>query len=100
MPSLSGFGILPRTTSSTGTTLSHESIRSFLRDCHTTAARIGCLDMNLLSVAGKFIAFAYNYRYGGDIYGLRIGYDPDASKLSPGNMMYDRSFLLKQSSNT
>ncbi len=74
--------------STDGTTLSHDKIRGFLRDAHEVAARAGCLDMNLLSVAGQFVAFAYNYVYEGNVFGLRIGFDPAAAKISPGNMIY------------
>ena len=44
--------------------------------------------MILLSLSGECIAFAYNYCFAGRVYGLRVGYDPRMSKVSPGNMMY------------
>ncbi len=78
--------------SSDGTTLSHGEIRDFLRDAHEVAARAGCLDMNLLSVAGQVIAFAYNYAYQGNVYGLRLGFDPAAAKISPGNAICAYAF--------
>ena len=62
--------------SQSGTTISHESIRPFLRDSHAAAARLGCLDLNLLSVGGQPVAFNYNYRWGSKVCGLRMGYDP------------------------
>ena len=39
-------------TSTTGTTLSHESIRPYLRETHAAAARVGALDLNLLLIGG------------------------------------------------
>ena len=40
-------------TSATGTTLTHDSVRSFLRDVHAAAARFGGLDLNLLLLDGR-----------------------------------------------
>lgn len=74
--------------STTGTTLSHATTREFLRDVHEVAARNGCVDMNLLSLSGQVIAFAYNYYFNKRIEGLRVGYDPEMSTLSPGNLLY------------
>jgi CelD/BcsL family acetyltransferase involved in cellulose biosynthesis len=65
-------------TSTTGTTLSHESIRDFLRDAHRVAAVFGGVDMNLLLLEGRPVAFAYNYHSGGYVYGLRAGFDAAA----------------------
>ena len=48
-----------------GTTLSHSSVREFLRDAHETAAAAGGLDLNLLLVGGRAAAFAYNYHFRG-----------------------------------
>ena len=74
--------------SETGTTLSHEAIKCFMRETHEVATRSGCIDMNLLSVSGNIIAFAYNYIFNGQVNGLRVGYDPEYSKLGPGNSLY------------
>jgi CelD/BcsL family acetyltransferase involved in cellulose biosynthesis len=65
--------------STTGTTLSHESIRTYLRDAHLAAAAFGGVDMNLLLLAGRPVAFAYNYHLVGYVYGLRAGYDAAAA---------------------
>jgi CelD/BcsL family acetyltransferase involved in cellulose biosynthesis len=64
--------------STTGTTLSHESIRAYLRDAHKAAAAFGGVDMNLLLLAGRPVAFAYNYSFGGYVYGLRAAFDSAA----------------------
>jgi CelD/BcsL family acetyltransferase involved in cellulose biosynthesis len=76
--------------SQTGTTLSHASVRDFLRDMHGAAARAGGLDLNLLLAGGEPVAFAYNYYQRGYVFGLRIGYDERHSKYALGNVMYAR----------
>lgn len=78
--------------SQTGTTLSHSSVRDFLRDAHAAAARAGGLDLNLLLAGGQPVAFAYNYCQRGYVFGLRIGYDEQNSKLALGNILYARVF--------
>jgi CelD/BcsL family acetyltransferase involved in cellulose biosynthesis len=77
--------------STTGTTLSHETVRSFLRDVHAAAARAGALDLNLLLLDGKPLAFGYNYHFGRRLYGLRVGFDPEQSRAGPGNVLYGRT---------
>jgi CelD/BcsL family acetyltransferase involved in cellulose biosynthesis len=64
--------------SQTGTTLSHDSIRAYLRDAHRAATAFGGVDMNLLLLAGRPVAFAYNYHFAGYVYGLRAGFDAAA----------------------
>lgn len=61
--------------STTGTTLSHAAIREQLRDQHQTAARAGGVDLNLLYVDHRPVAFNYCYHYRGQVYGLRMGFD-------------------------
>ncbi len=70
-----------------GTTLSHARVRPFLRDAHEAAARTGALDLNLLELDGRPVAFAYNYHYSGSVYGLRAGYDPAAASCGPGSVL-------------
>jgi CelD/BcsL family acetyltransferase involved in cellulose biosynthesis len=74
-----------------GTTLSHDSIRPFLTDVHEAAARMGALDLNLLLLDDRPIAFAYNYYYRGYVYGLRVGYDAEAGRYGAGNVLYGRT---------
>lgn len=83
--------------STNGTTISSESIRPFLRDLHAVAARCGSADVNLLYLDGRPAAFAYNYVYRGSVFGLRIGYDPDAASDGLGNLMY--LYALRDSMN-
>ncbi len=73
--------------SQTGTTLCHEEVRPFLRDLHAAAARAGGVEINLLLRNGEPIAFAYNYHYRGNVFGLRVGYDPDAARDGAGNVL-------------
>lgn len=74
--------------STTGTTICHESVEPFLRDTHEVAARLGMLDLNVLYLDGKPIAFVYNYCNNGWVFGLRTGYDPQYSKLGPGTVLF------------
>jgi len=74
-------------TSETGTTLCHPAVEAFLRDVHEAAARCGALDVNLLLVDGQPVAFLYNYRHGGRVYGLRMGFAPAWSAAGPGSLL-------------
>jgi len=74
-----------------GTTLSHESVRSFLRDAHAAAANAGALDMNLLLLDGRPLAFVYNYHWRGYVYGLRLGFDAQQSQAGAGTMVLGES---------
>jgi CelD/BcsL family acetyltransferase involved in cellulose biosynthesis len=78
-------------TSQDGTTLTHETVRSFFRDTHQLAARAGVVDMNLLRAGGQLVAFTYNYVFGGRICGLRTGYDPRYTCIRPGSLLLARS---------
>jgi hypothetical protein len=71
----------------TGTTISHESIRPFLRDVHAVATRLGAADLGLLLFDGKPLAFLYNYCWRGSVYGLRTGYDPELSQQGVGSLL-------------
>jgi CelD/BcsL family acetyltransferase involved in cellulose biosynthesis len=71
--------------SQTGTTLSHGSVRDYLRAAHDAAAAFGGVDLNLLFVGERAAAFAYNYHYRGYVYGLRSGFD--AAISGAGNVL-------------
>lgn len=73
--------------STSGTTLTHEAVRAFLRDQHEAAVRAGGVDLNLLRIDGRDVAFQYNYRHGGRVSGLRLGFDPDCSKSGVGKVL-------------
>ena len=74
--------------SRSGTTLTHESVRAFLRDVHEVAARVGAVDMHVLFVDERPVAFAYNYALNGYVGGLRSGFDPDFSAQGAGTVLY------------
>lgn len=76
--------------STTGTTLTHDSIRSYLRDTHEAAARGGAADINLVYLNGTPAAFSYNYCYQGWVYSLRIGFDPNLSTNGLGRLLLGR----------
>ncbi len=73
--------------SKTGTTLNHAHVSAFFREAHELAAKNGMLDVNLLTVSGRPVAFAYNYCCDGRIVGLRTGYDPAFKKHGVGNSL-------------
>jgi CelD/BcsL family acetyltransferase involved in cellulose biosynthesis len=74
--------------SQSGTTLTHPGVSSFFRDAHAAAARSGMLDLHLLWLDDRPLAFAYNYQCGGMIYGLRAGYDADISREGAGHVLF------------
>jgi CelD/BcsL family acetyltransferase involved in cellulose biosynthesis len=76
--------------SPTGTTLSHPGVRDYFREVHAVAARLGCVDMNLLTAGGEPVGFGYNYHYRGSVEGIRIGYDPRFAQAGAGNLLYWR----------
>jgi CelD/BcsL family acetyltransferase involved in cellulose biosynthesis len=71
----------------TGTTLSHESVRAYLREAHEAAASFGGVDLNLLFVGDRPLAFAYNYHFSGYVYGVRAGFDSDPSADGAGTVL-------------
>ncbi|MCA9234934.1 MAG: GNAT family N-acetyltransferase [Planctomycetales bacterium] len=73
--------------STTGNTMTHDSVRDFLADCHESAARLGMVDMAVLRVNGRPAAFAYNYHYDGVVTGLRTGYDRTVSVRGLGRAL-------------
>jgi CelD/BcsL family acetyltransferase involved in cellulose biosynthesis len=76
--------------SDTGTTLSHPSVRPFLRDAHVAAVRSGAADLSLLSVDDKPVAFAYGYHYAGYAFGLRTGFDRQQASEGAGTVLFAR----------
>jgi CelD/BcsL family acetyltransferase involved in cellulose biosynthesis len=74
--------------STTGTTLCHREVCDFLRGAHAAAVAAGAADINLLLVAGRPVAFAYNYQFQGHVFGLRIGYDAQHAPDGAGNLLY------------
>lgn len=73
--------------STTGTTLTHKSVSAFLRDVHVAAAKCGCLDLNLLKIDGRAMAFTYNYVFRGSVFSLRSGFDPSCKVKGTGSLL-------------
>lgn len=74
--------------SETGTTISHESVAEFFRETHELAAKAGTLDLVLVRLNGKLVAFCYNYHRDGRVFGLRVGIDPDVAAHGMGTVLY------------
>jgi len=76
--------------SGTGTTMSHECIRPFLRDVHSAASRAGAVDLSLLVVDRQPVAFYYGYHYRGRFDALRTGFDKSFPQEGAGAVIIDR----------
>ena len=61
-----------------------------LRDCHAEAASLGMLDLAVLRLDGKPLAYQYNYRNGGQVFGLRMGYAQETRELGAGKILLAR----------
>lgn len=78
-----------------GTTLSHTSVRGFLRESHEAATALGNADLNLLYVGGLPAAFIYGYYHRGYLYGLRRGFDAERCRQGAGNVLL--AYMLRDS---
>jgi len=74
-------------TAENGTTLSDAEVRGFFREAHEVAATAGAVDLSLLLLDGRPVAFIYGYHYHGYAYGLRRGYDPERTRQGAGNVL-------------
>jgi hypothetical protein len=74
-----------------GTTLTHESVRAFLRETHAAAAASGAVDVNLLFLDGTPVAFIYGYHYRGYAFGMRRGFNAELAKQGAGNVLLART---------
>lgn len=73
-----------------GTTMHHDDVKEFVREAHQAAVDGGALDINLLYLDGRAIAYVYGYHYEGYLDLMRVGFDPDLKKLAPGNALWTR----------
>ncbi len=80
--------------STTGTTLTHEPVREFFRAAHEAATHAGGADLHLLYVGDRSAAFAYNIHWGGRVYGLRTGFDPEVALPGAGKVLLAK--MLRQ----
>jgi CelD/BcsL family acetyltransferase involved in cellulose biosynthesis len=76
--------------STTGTTLSHKAVRDYLRAAHATATNAGSVDLNLLLLNGRPVAFAYNYHFRGWVYGVRSGFDQTVVEDGAGTVLMQK----------
>jgi CelD/BcsL family acetyltransferase involved in cellulose biosynthesis len=58
-----------------GNTLTHERVREYFHAAHAAAARLGMVDVNVLTVEGRPAAFLYGYHCQGNVTALRTGFD-------------------------
>ena len=76
--------------STTGNTLCDAEYVEFFSDTHEAAARLGMLDMAVLRLAGRPVAFWYGYHHQGRLMGLRMGYDANSPVGGVGNVLLGR----------
>jgi CelD/BcsL family acetyltransferase involved in cellulose biosynthesis len=81
--------------SADGTTLSHPAVADFLREMHEVAVACGAVDLCLLKLDGRPVAFAYSYHHQGRLFGLRMGFDPEVAQLGAGRVL--QHHLLRDS---
>lgn len=62
-----------------GNTLTHERVREYFQAAHQAAARLGMVDINVLTLGGRPAAFLYGYHYQGLVSALRTGFDASTS---------------------
>jgi CelD/BcsL family acetyltransferase involved in cellulose biosynthesis len=62
-----------------GNTLTHERVREYFQAAHAAAARLGMVDVNVLTVEDRPAAFLYGYHYRGQVTALRTGFDASNS---------------------
>lgn len=74
----------------TGTTLTHERVRPFLRDAFAAAVRVGAASLYVLTVGGTPAAFSSNYVFRGSEFGLRMGYVASLRDAGPGTVLFHR----------
>jgi CelD/BcsL family acetyltransferase involved in cellulose biosynthesis len=68
---------------------SDPKVLAFYRGVATGFAARGATEINLLGVAGKWVAAQLCLRVDRCLYILKIGYDEERSKLAPGNMLIE-----------
>jgi len=71
-------------------TFAHPNVDPFLRDLHQQAVAAGCVDMNLLLIDGKAVAYHYGYHWRGYFSSLRLGFDPQFSQQGVGTVLTSR----------
>lgn len=70
-----------------GNTISHAYLQNYLRESHVAAARLGMLDMSLITLDKTPIAFCYNYSHNAQVAAVRMGFDRQWESLGPGRIL-------------
>ncbi|UUO07233.1 GNAT family N-acetyltransferase [Blastopirellula sp. J2-11] len=73
--------------SSLGAAFCSPAVRPVLRELHEVACRRGMIDMNVLYLDERPVAFLYNYLCQREVYALRSGYDADCAIGSLGTVL-------------
>ncbi len=81
--------------STDGTTLCHPQVLPFFRDLHQAAVRLGAVELALLYLDGRPVAYHYNLIHQRCLFGLRTGYDQQYRHLGVGMVAIAR--LLQDS---
>ena len=63
-------------------------LRAFYTMLAARAAARGWLRLIFLTVGGRRVAFAYALHYGSRLFLLKIGYDPQMARVSPGQLLF------------
>ena len=63
-------------------------LAEFFRDMHEMAVKNGMVDINILKVNGKAVAFSYNYICNGSLIGVRRGHLPEFTQCGAGNVLF------------
>lgn len=84
-----GFGVEASSWKGAGGTAiaSQDSTRSFYRDVAHWAASAGWLRLAFLRLDGRAIAFQFDLECGRTYYSLKIGFDPEYERFSPGKLL-------------
>lgn len=73
--------------SSLGAAFCSPTVQPVLRELHDVACRRGMIDMNVLYLNERPVAFLYSYYCRGEVYALRSGYDASCPAKSLGTIL-------------
>jgi CelD/BcsL family acetyltransferase involved in cellulose biosynthesis len=67
--------------------LCRAEVEAFYRRLARRAAERGWLELQFLTVGGRRIAFGFSLRYHQTLYTLKVGYEPEFGRYSPGMLL-------------
>ncbi|MFN8008883.1 MAG: GNAT family N-acetyltransferase [Terriglobia bacterium] len=79
--------------------LQSEGLTSFYREISTRFLRRGCLELDFLEADGKRIAGHLRVRMGRSVILLKIAYDEEYERYSPGNLLFEKAIQQTFESN-